>query len=584
MVMKRWSGPVPPIVSGMRLRWRLVIAFLSVSVLPVLTASYIAADIISGAFASNMERWLQEAAMLFAERSVEDEVEARQAVSIVASSLRESTDNLDRGQIDLSAHLLTSVGYQAVAIYDADGRVLFANGPIGDGGWLPRQERSTFFVADDGKGGSLLLMGAAKRFESKGRSLYAFVANRWDGIMVNMADSMPGLVVEAYAVTEGKAASLDGTAVSLPPGVMEALAGGMPSLIAHTAGPGNLAAGFAALRDLDGHLVGIVTCRLTNNLSLLSHVRKLELFLMLSAVAGLFSLAVALSLSKLISRPLTGLSRGLQRVREGDFKTRIAEMGGGELTELAVGFNEMATRLEAMRARETEMRQREQLATLGEAAAVMAHEIRNPLGIIKTSTQVLRMKSTLSPEGEKMVDFVLDEVGRIDHLLHELLDYARPRTLDRQPVDVGAELAGVLAFAAPDLEQRGIRVAMQAPSGSFIIQADGGRLHQVFLNIILNAMDAMPGGGLLTCRVEQSGQGVVVSIADTGSGIDPSVRDRLFEPFVTTKPRGTGLGLARVRHILEQHGGTISCESLEGVGSLFVMCLPFAPASPGEIS
>ncbi|KPF83687.1 hypothetical protein IP70_18275 [alpha proteobacterium AAP38] len=121
-------------MSGMRLRWRLVIAFLSVSVLPVLTASYIAADIISGAFASNMERWLQEAAMLFAERSVEDEVEARQAVSIVASSLRESTDNLDRGQIDLSAHLLTSVGYQTVAIYDADGRVLFANGPIGDVG------------------------------------------------------------------------------------------------------------------------------------------------------------------------------------------------------------------------------------------------------------------------------------------------------------------------------------------------------------------------------------------------------------------------------------------------------------------
>ncbi|GGE77046.1 hypothetical protein GCM10011317_37640 [Niveispirillum cyanobacteriorum] len=103
----------------------------------------------------------------------------------------------------------------------------------------------------------------------------------------------------------------------------------------------------------------------------------------------------------------------------------------------------------------------------------------------------------------------------LDALL-ALLDYARPRTLDRQPVDVGAKLAGVLAFAAPDLERRGIRVTIQAPSGSFIIQADGGRLHQVFLNIILNAMDAMPGGGLLTCRVEQSGERVVFSIADTG--------------------------------------------------------------------
>lgn len=216
---------------------------------------------------------------------------------------------------------------------------------------------------------------------------------------------------------------------------------------------------------------------------------------------------------------------------------------------------------------------------------MLAHEIRNPLGIIKTSSQVLRMKSSLPPEGERMVGFVLDEVERIDHLVYELLDYARPRTLDWQPVDVNAELVGVLAFAAPDLERRGIRVTREMAEQDCIIQADAAQLHQVFLNIVLNAMDAMPKGGELTCCVQREADMVTVTITDTGPGIDPAVRDRLFEPFVTTKPRGTGLGLARVRHILEQHGGTVACESVVGEGTAFTFRLPQqAPGMGGEAS
>jgi signal transduction histidine kinase len=329
-------------------------------------------------------------------------------------------------------------------------------------------------------------------------------------------------------------------------------------------------------------LVGIVSSRLSNQLSLLAHVRTLELFLALSGGAALISLLVALALSKLISRPLALLNQALRHVREGDFKARVPVAGGGELTELSAGFNAMASRLEMMRERESLVRRREQLATLGEAAAVLAHEIRNPLGIIKTSSQVLRMKSALPPEGEKLVGFVLEEVGRIDHLVQELLDFARPRILLRRPVDVALELGNTLSFAAHDLQHRHISVQSAGQPRTFIIQADAEQLHQVFLNIILNAMDAMPKGGTLTTQVEREGDVVLVSIADTGMGIDPEVRERLFEPFVTTKPRGTGLGLARVRHIIEQHGGTVLCESEPGAGTCFTLRLPLVPPEEGR--
>ncbi len=576
-----WKALGLSFLPDMRLRWRLVIAFVLVSALPVLLACYIAADIISASFASNMESWLEESARFFAEQSISDETDARQAASIVAATL--GNRGLDKGPLNFSAHLLNSAGFDVVAVYDSDGKLLFSNGPVGHGSSFPKGERSGFFLATDDEGRPVLLMGATRRFERDGQRYYALVADRWDGVMVNMSDSVPGLVIEVFAVANNTAMQGNGSVAHLPPGVQEKLAAGVRSVTAPpVSGDDHLAAGFAPLRDLDGTLVGIVSSRLSNQLSLLAHVRTLELFLALSGGAALISLLVALALSKLISRPLALLNQALRHVREGDFKARVPVAGGGELTELSAGFNAMASRLEMMRERESLVRRREQLATLGEAAAVLAHEIRNPLGIIKTSSQVLRMKSALPPEGEKLVGFVLEEVGRIDHLVQELLDFARPRILLRRPVDVALELGNTLSFAAHDLQHRHISVQSAGQPRTFIIQADAEQLHQVFLNIILNAMDAMPKGGTLTTQVEREGDVVLVSIADTGMGIDPEVRERLFEPFVTTKPRGTGLGLARVRHIIEQHGGTVLCESEPGAGTCFTLRLPLVPPEEGR--
>lgn len=569
---------------GMTLRWRLVIAFLSVSAFPVLMASLVVADLIAGLFSESMEHWLQDASLFVTQRLIDEQVDAKQAVTIIAASLGNDTGDLEKKIMEMSANLLASVGYDAVAIYDDAGQILYSHGAIGDGRWLPRSRQNRFFVFKD-QDRPILLLGAVKRFQRNGQTYRIFVGDRWDGTVVNMGETNPNLRVQVFAVTDGQVATLNpggGEAAQLPGGVLEKFSAGMPSVTAKMFETDRMATGFAALRDNDGSLVGVVACRMTDQLTLLSHVRTLELFVLLAGIAGALSLVVALSLSKLISRPLSRLTQALRRVHEGDYSTRVAVEGGRELVQLATGFNDMTEQLETLRRREALVRRREKLAVLGEAAAVMAHEIRNPLGIIKTSSQVLRMKFQLPQASERLISFVLDEVGRIEKLVQELLDYAQPKTIARLPVDIGAELHTVLEFTAPELAQRRIAVQTAWPTGRAVAMGDGTRLHQAFLNILLNAMDAMPDGGTLTVAVAREDGDIVVTIGDTGAGVSTEVQDRIFDPFVTTKPRGTGLGLARVRDVMEQHGGSIHFDSLPGVGTTFTLRLPMVPGSEGD--
>lgn len=561
------------------LRWRLVIAFLSVSTFPVLVASLVMADLVSGLFGENMERWLQDAAIFVTQRSADEQNEARQAASIVAASLANDAGSLDKSLMEMSTGLLTSVGYDAVAVYRGDGQILFAHGLLGDGAWLPRRQHSRFFVVDDG-GHPVLLLGSAKRFRHEGQTYFVFVGDRWDGTMINIAGASPSLKVQVFAISDGKAAAVStgrDEDVQLPPSVLDRLAAGAHSVTARMFASDSFATGFAALRDTDGSLMGVVACRISDQVSLLSHVRTLELFVLLVAVAGMISLIVALSLSKLISRPLNSLTQALRRVHEGDYAARVPVRGGRELEQLAIGFNGMTEQLDTLRQREELVRRREKLAILGEAAAVIAHEIRNPLGIIKTSSQVLRMKSQPPEATDRLIGFVLDEVGRMEALVQELLDYARPKTALRQAVDLAAELRDVLEFTAGEMARLSIVPQVELPAGRLAVQGDAAQLHQALINILLNAMEAMPEGGTLTVTALQEGDEVVVSVGDTGVGIPEDLRDRIFEPFVTTKRRGTGLGLARVQDILERHGGSIRFVSAAAAGSTFVLRLPLMP-------
>ncbi len=219
----------------------------------------------------------------------------------------------------------------------------------------------------------------------------------------------------------------------------------------------------------------------------------------------------------------------------------------------------------------------ERLAALGEMAAVLAHEIRNPLGAIKGLAQVLDERAPAASPDRELTETIVRETGRLERLVADLLAYARPRPPERRPVEVAVLVRRAADLLAAEAAAAGARIAVRAPAGPVHALADAGQLTQLFTNLLLNALQAMPGGGAVRVDVGHERGTVVVTVADEGPGIAPEKAARLFEPFYTTKPKGTGLGLAICRRIAEGHGGRIALEGRAGPGARLRVELPPAP-------
>jgi signal transduction histidine kinase len=230
------------------------------------------------------------------------------------------------------------------------------------------------------------------------------------------------------------------------------------------------------------------------------------------------------------------------------------------------------------------MKERDRLASLGEMAAGLAHEIRNPLGAIKASAQFLAEPSASGeaghhePTGLEFLNIIVEEVDRLNRVVSSFLDYARPSQLgDANPIDVNATVRRTVQLLGPQFGA-GIEPSVDLESDLPRVRIDAERLRQVVINLALNAVQAMEGQGRVDVRtrsVQRDAQSwVEVHVADTGPGIPPRVLKNLFVPFVTTKDRGTGLGLAISQRIVNAAGGHIEARSSAGIGTTFVVRLP----------
>lgn len=229
----------------------------------------------------------------------------------------------------------------------------------------------------------------------------------------------------------------------------------------------------------------------------------------------------------------------------------------------------------------TRLKERERLTIIGEMAAGMAHEIRNPLGAIKAAGQLLAPED-LDEEQREMVEVIIEETDRLNLVLSQFLDYARPYKGRLEPVVLGPLLERAGKLVRTEAEERGIKVSVALESALPPVLGDGDRLLQVFLNLGRNACEAMEAGGTLrlSAGLETSADDAVgrvrVRFRDTGAGISAEVRQNLFIPFFTTKKQGTGLGLAITERILQQHGSRIRVDSEVGVGTEITFSLPVA--------
>ncbi len=230
----------------------------------------------------------------------------------------------------------------------------------------------------------------------------------------------------------------------------------------------------------------------------------------------------------------------------------------------------------AQEAAESAAIEKEQLAAIGELSAMIAHEIRNPLTIIGNAVTTLRRRETTPEDRATLFGILEEEAGRLNRLMNDLLSYARPVSLELQPVELREVIERALSLVPAG---GGVDVELIEPEPVGEVLADPNLLRQVFENLVTNAAQAMSHeGGTLTVRIERSaaGQpsGVNVLVEDTGEGMDTSVRDRALLPFFTTRPSGTGLGLAIVARFVRAHGGKLELKSAAGTGTTVRVFLP----------
>jgi signal transduction histidine kinase len=229
--------------------------------------------------------------------------------------------------------------------------------------------------------------------------------------------------------------------------------------------------------------------------------------------------------------------------------------------------------LTSRRALEAQLRRMERLASVGQLAAGIAHEVRNPLSILRATAQLLVGQLVERPSAQTYARVLMDESDRIERLIGELLAYARPRPPHRTPLDLQTTLTVAAHHVRPYALQHGVTIAVASLPGQ-VVWADEEQLRQVLANLLLNAVQATSPGGSVSLGATASAGGVSLTVADTGRGMAPEVRERACDPFFTTRPEGTGLGLSLVAAIVQEHSGALVIDSALGAGTTVTLTLP----------
>ncbi len=346
-------------------------------------------------------------------------------------------------------------------------------------------------------------------------------------------------------------------------------------------------------------------------------LERTAIFGALAAVV-LITLGTYLLFRQLVYSPVERLLLAMARAEAGDLQAEAPPRAPDELGLLSRNFNRMIARIrkmteerdaqrrileERVRERTAELAQKneqleeqnrdilqitrrntelERLAAAGQTAAQFAHEVGTPLNLISGHVQLLRSQVERDERAMTRLDTINAQIERIERIVRGMLNRTRPIITEHQPVDLNALLLRIFDATAPALDSRGVRLETGLAEPLPQVAGDTDRLQQLFINLINNALDAMPDGGRLSVRTvvekmdEASPSHVLIEFADTGTGMNEEIRSHLFEPFYTTKEtgRGSGLGLVVVRQVVREHGGKIEVESREGQGTRFLITLP----------
>ncbi|MBT0663633.1 sensor histidine kinase [Geobacter pelophilus] len=267
---------------------------------------------------------------------------------------------------------------------------------------------------------------------------------------------------------------------------------------------------------------------------------------------------------------VVGALTGLLSQRERERTVELQKTARG----LEESYQQLQQQSERIIAIEEQLRRAEKLSTLGEMAAVLAHEIRNPLGSIRGTAEILKDDYKPGDPKHEFIEIQIKETERLNRVVEDFLRMARPQPAEMSRCSLVEELETVVTLVARDAHDRGVTLRLAPFSGTAMVTANGEKLRQAFLNIVINALQATPSNGRVEIALHKVESGYEIKVSDTGTGIDADSLTKIFEPFFTTKPDGTGLGLAITRKIIEGHGGTLTVESEVGKGTTVEVRLP----------
>ncbi len=296
--------------------------------------------------------------------------------------------------------------------------------------------------------------------------------------------------------------------------------------------------------------------------------------------ALVMALVLAAVVSRIVARPTQALAEASTRLARGDYAAPLPRDSGDEIGQLARAFGEMraaiGAREQRLRSAQAEMIHREKLAAMGRLVAQLSHEINNPIYNIQNCLEALERRGNPADPNREFLTLAQEELSRMATLTRQLLDQSRPLSDAAQPVSLNALVQRVLTLGRDELGSRGIRTQTQLAADLPQVVAHPEGLQQVLANLVNNACDAMPGGGVLTLATRADADAVEVVVEDTGAGIEDADLPHIFEAFYTTKPgvAGIGLGLFVSEGIIRGHRGRLSVESRVGEGSRFTIRLP----------
>ena len=295
---------------------------------------------------------------------------------------------------------------------------------------------------------------------------------------------------------------------------------------------------------------------------------------------------VIVVLASTIQRPMIELQEQMERVGEGSLDVSVEfARRNDEIGDLGRNFNRMVQQLresrdEIERLHRTQMSRAEHLATMGELAAGLAHEIRNPLAGIAGVIEIVGRDLPATSPAKAVVKEVRQEIAQINRILTDLLETARPRAPEMRWSDLNTTVEHAVMLARQQVLSKPIKIEFTPAPDLSEVEHDSDQIHQVLLNLLLNAEQAIEGSGTVRVAVVEQDDMAVVTVSDTGHGILAEHLPNIFRPFYTTKGNGTGLGLSLARRIIEEHHGRIEVSSAPGKGTTFTVTLPVRQPKP----